>query len=158
MRVGLIATVCFVLIWGCAAEVRLPSDLASKPTPAEWKIPMKALFRVSDSRGMPLGTFTLELTAIPTDTCIAGTWLRAKPIASDLKIVDLSRWWSDESLTPSYQIVGQRLDVQLNGGRICDSYTEVRAELTPEGAKGVLESGGIFRGDRYGDVVVERLQ
>ena len=158
MRVGLTATVSFVLICGCAAEVRLPPDLASKPTPAEWKIPTKALFRVSDSHGMLLGTFTLELTAIPADTCIAGKWLRADPIATDLKVVDLSRWWSDESLTPSYQIVGQLLDVQLNGGRICDDYTQVRAALTPEGAKGVLEAGGIFRGDRYGNVIVERLR
>jgi hypothetical protein len=151
MRVTPIAVALLILVSGCA-------DLAYEPTPVEWKIPTKALFRVSDTHGVPVGTFTLELTAEPAETCIAGSWLRAKPIASDLKILDLASWWSHESLAPSYQISGRLLSVQLNGGNICDDYVEVTAKLAPQGAKGVLQSGGMFGGDRYGHVVVERLQ
>ena len=158
MRTCQFALVSLISIAGCTSQVRLPVDLTSEPTPAEWNVPTKALFRVSNSHGAPLGMFILELTTVRAETCIAGTWLRAKPIASDLKVLDLAQWWSNESLTPSYQIAGRLLDVQLNGGRICDNYVQVRAELTPEGGKGVLESGGIFGGGRYGRVSVERLQ
>ena len=153
-----VALIPFVFLAGCASQLTLPDNLTSEPTPAEWQVPAKALFRVVDSRGSPLGTFTLELTTAPADTCIAGTWLRAKPIASDLKVFDLNQWWRDESLAPSYQIAGRFLNVQLNGGHLCDDYFQVRAELTQQGGNGILESGGMFGGERYGSVSLERLQ
>jgi hypothetical protein len=96
------------------------------------------------------------MTDVPAHTCIAGEWFEAKPIASDLTVVDLRSWWKNKDMAPAYQVSGQLMTVELNGGQLCDAYTEVQAELLETGARGFLEAGGIFGGTRYGRVIVEK--
>jgi len=115
------------------------------------------LFEAFDRKGKSLGTFMLKLTSEPARTCIDGNWFKATPISSDLKVWDLAQWWSDSTLAPTYQIAGRLLTVELNGGRLCDDYPEVRAELSDGGAHGVFESGGIVHGAPYGEVVISRV-
>jgi hypothetical protein len=97
------------------------------------------------------------LTNQPAKTCIAGSWYAAEPISAALSVLDLNSWWRDSGLKPSYQIVGRILEVQLNGGNVCDNYVEVIAELTDAGGIGVMQEDGIFGGGKYGDVVIELL-
>jgi hypothetical protein len=119
-------------------------------------------FTVFDSRHQSLGSFAIELTDEPASTCIGGlTWLKARPVSSELKVVgiDLTTWWKDPSLYPSYSIDGRFMMVELNGGAICDDYIEVAAQLGARVGRGVLQgdSVGMPRPDRYGRVLIEKL-
>jgi hypothetical protein len=111
-------------------------------------------FRVSDQHGKPLGSFTLELTSDPARTCLGGEWRKAIPRAADLAVPELSRWWKDEAEWPAYQITGRLLDVELNGGEVCDDYITVLAELRDADARGFLESSGLGGSTRLGIVTV----
>jgi hypothetical protein len=70
-------------------------------------------FTVFDSGHQSQGSFVLELTREPASTCIAGTWFKARPVSSELKVVgiDLSTWWMDPGLYPSYSIDGRLMTV-----------------------------------------------
>src|SRR5262249_19700351 len=132
-RPNISASVLLVLIAGCASEADLPSGLTTQATPAEWVTASIVDFRVTDARGKSLGSFVLEFTREPAQPCIDGEWFRARPKASDL--ADLNAWWKDEALWPAYTIQGRLLNVELNGGRLCDSYFSVRAQIDPAGGQ-----------------------
>jgi hypothetical protein len=122
-------------------------------------------FTAFDLRHQSVGSFVIELTGEPARTCIAGTWFKARPVFSDLKVVgfDLSEWWKDPSLYPSYSIEGRLMTVELNGGKICDAYPEVEAELGKRVALGFLQWGGplkyvgIYARDKDGRVLIQKL-
>jgi hypothetical protein len=142
------------LLVGCAADRTLPTDLTAQATPAQWTSAAALEVTVSDESGKALGSFKIALTREPASTCLGGAWLKATPIASDLVTPDLSAWWKDESLWPSYEIVGRRLDIELNGGGLCDAYVSVLAELHEVEGRGHLESSGLGGATRHGSVLV----
>ena len=143
-----------VLLVGCAADRAMPSDLTAQTTPAQWTSAAALEVTVSDASGKALGSFKIALTREPAKTCLGGTWLKATPIASDLATPDLAAWWRDESLWPAYQIAGRRLDIELNGGGLCDAYVSVLAELHETEGRGHLESSGLGGATRHGSVLV----
>jgi hypothetical protein len=148
-----------LLITACNSVVTTAEGPGNEPTPAQWAAPSILRFRVLDANARSLGTFVIELTSEPAPTCISGTWFKGRPVSSDLKVpgFDLAKWWSDPDLHPAYSINGRRLVVQLNGGRICDDYPEVQAELGGRTSRGSLRYGGIFASAPVGRVVIEKL-
>jgi hypothetical protein len=157
MRSGYVAFILAGGAVGCGSQTTLRANLPARQTPLQWTNPATVRFDVFDSKKASMGTFTLRLTTEPAKTCIAGDWFRAEPIDSNLRVLNLTQWWSDKSMTPSYQITGRLLTVELNGGGLCDAYTEVRAEISEDGGRGFLATGGIFGGSTYGNVVIRRL-
>jgi hypothetical protein len=154
MRVCAVPLFLLVLASGCASEAQLPPGLTTEATPEVWASGLTAAFRVADARGRPLGFFVLELTRERAQPCIAGEWFRAKPKVAELAVFDLDSWWQDETLLPAYRIQGRLLTVELNGGRLCDNYFTVLAQVDATGGQGYLDSTGIFGGTRYGSVVI----
>jgi hypothetical protein len=154
MRACSVLLFLLVLASGCASQAQLPPGLAAEATPKEWTGAPTAAFRVINARGKPLGFFVLELTQERAEPCLGGDWFKAKPKVSDLAIFDLDSWWQDEALWPAYQIQGRILDVELNGGQLCDNYLTVLAQIDATGGHGHLDSSGLFRGKRYGSVVI----
>jgi hypothetical protein len=143
-----------ILASGCAAEQGLSPSLISEATPKWWSSATALDFKVSDKKGKVLGSFRIALTKEPARTCLGGTWLKATPISSDLADPDLSAWWRDESLWPAYEVSGRRLDVELNGGGLCDDYISVLAELRESGGEGFLEASGLGGSTWLGSVAV----
>jgi hypothetical protein len=148
------------LVAGCASVSRT-ERLTTQPTPSQWARPSNLRFAVFDSRHQSLGSFVIELTDEPASTGIAGTWFMARPVSSELKVVgiDLTTWWKDPNLYPSYSIDGRFMMVELNGGAICDDYIEVNAHVGKRVARGVLQVPAMFGGRayHYGRVLVEKL-
>jgi hypothetical protein len=147
-----------VLVSGCAAQQRLSPNLIAEATPERWSSATGLDFTVSDEKGNQLGSFRIALTKEPARTCLGGTWLKATPISSDLAAPDLSAWWKDQTLWPAYEISGRRLDVELNGGGICDDYIAVLAELGESEGEGFLEASGLGGSTRLGSVTVRVLE
>jgi hypothetical protein len=148
-----------VLLAGCSSlsevDQRLRKSgvdegLFTQPTPSQWVAPTTLQFTVFEPyHHQAQGRFALRLTEEPARTCISGKWFKAVPVYTDLKVplegINLAEAWKDPSLQPAYSIEGRIITVELNGGRICDAYGEVRAELGDQVARGVAQPGGIVR-------------
>jgi hypothetical protein len=125
-------------------------------------------YTVFDSRHKSLGSFALELTDEPAPKpelqCTQPAF-QARPVISELKVVnkelskELSIWWKDQHIYPSYSIHGRVMTVVLNGayGSGCDDTLDLDAELGERVARGTLQYGGMFVHDYGWTVLIEKL-
>lgn len=154
MSIRYVAFTIVLCVSSSDSRAQLPGGAASQPTPRQWTVPATVRFDVYDSKHVSLGAFTLRLTNQPATACIVCNWFKAEPVSSNLKVLDLTRWWADKALVPSYEIRGRIFNVILDGGNICDDYPAVQAELSDSDARGTLGYSGIFKQPPLGNVTI----
>jgi len=132
------------------AEARLPSD-TSNPV---WAID------ISDTAGAALGNIVFELTSEPADTCISGTWMKARLRSSTFKSYPLEQWYEGDFF-PAYKISAGKengkaeIALQLNAA-ICDAYLFLTGEYSGRDGKGDFYSFGLGNSQELGTFIATR--
>jgi hypothetical protein len=115
---------------------------------------------VADSKGVALGNATFELTDEKVETCMSGSWMRARLKSSTFKSYPLEQWYAGRSFAAYKLSAGKekgkpKIALMLNAP-ICDSYLFLTGDYTEKQGSGDYYSLGLGSSSDLGTFTAQR--